>query len=182
MDEFRAYYKKEDWDKLQTKEQLYAEFDNSYSNPVLKAILETTLSGDPEMKQYYSDDEFSKMAAKIRTAAEPLLPLLRDVVKHMPKRNITKAYIANKFNPHTDDGMAMYAAFILLALEDDFPERLAKGFGIPKQRAAKRAFQRYLAFKDEEKKRREAYEQTVEYRLQKLEMLEGKRDHIDYPK
>lgn len=181
MDEYKAYYKKEDWDNLKTKEQLYAEFDKNYSHPVMRAIMEGCLGGDPEMKLFYSDTEFSDMAAKIRTAIKPLLPLLRDVVKHMPKTEFNKAYIVDKFNPYTDIGMAKYVAFLLFAMEEDFPERLAGGFGVPKQRAAKRAFQRYLEYKKEDKKRREAFEQTVDYRLQKLEMLEGKRDHIDYP-
>lgn len=181
MDEYRAHYKKEDWDKLKTKEQLFAEFDESYNHPVLKAILTATLKGEPEMKEFYSDDEFSEMAAKVKEATQPLLPLLRDVVKHLPKRTFTKTLITDKFNPYSEDGMAKYAEFLLFALEEDFPERLAGGFGIPKQRAAKRAFQRYLAFKKEDDRKRKEFEKTEDFRVQNMELQLGLRDHIDYP-
>ena len=190
MDDYKAYYKKEDWDKLKTKEQLFEEFDENYSHPVMKAIMDGALGGDPEMKRYYSDEEFREMAAKIRKAAEPLLPLLKDVLKHLPEKDRNgytfypekaegniRAYI----KPFTIDGMAVYAAVLLMALESDFSERIAEGFGIAKERAARRAFQRYLAFKKEDDRKREAFEKTEAFRVQSMELKLGLRDHIDYP-
>ena len=190
MDEYKAYYKKEDWDKLQTKEQLFAEFDKDYKHPIMKAIMNGCLGDDPEMKQYYSDEEFREMAAKIRKVAEPLLPLLKELLNHLPKKNRdgftyypqrADGTIRRHIASNSPDGMALYAAVLMLALESDFTERLAGGFGLAKERAAKQAFQRYLAFKKEDDRKRKEFEKTEAFRVQSMELQLGLRDHIDYP-
>ena len=68
-----------------------------------------------------------------------------------------------------------------MALESDFSERIAEGFGITKERAARRAFQRYLKLKKEDDRKREAFKKTEAFRVQSMELQLGLRDHIDYP-
>ncbi|SFE52592.1 hypothetical protein [Succiniclasticum ruminis] len=190
MYEYKSSYTKEDWDKLQTKEQLYSVLDADYTNKRMRPYIEGALGGDPEMKQFYSDEEFREMAAKIREAAEPLLPLLNDVLKHLPEKDgngfsyypdRAEAFIRRYINPNSPDRMVIYAAVLMLALKSNFIERLAAGFGLAKERAGKRAFQRYLAFKKEDDRKRKEFEKTEAFRVQSMELQLGLRDHIDYP-
>ena len=179
---YKDYIPKEQWDALQTKEQLFKEFDEDRNAGAFNQ--------DPEMPLYYKDNEFKEMAAKIKKAAAPLLPLLKDVLKHLPAKDHNNytyyperadAAIKQRIDPADPEGMALYAALLLLALESDFAERLGEGIGIPQTRAARRAYKRYKAIKEKEEARRTEFEQTAAYRLQTLEMKLGMRDHIDYP-
>ncbi len=182
MGYYKDYITKEEWDGMQTKEQLFNEFDTD-SNSV-------AFSFEPEMPLFYKDEEFKTAAAKIKKAAAPLLPLLKDVLKHLPEKDENKytfyperaeGAIDKRISPDTADGMALYAGILLLALESDFIERLAKGFGIPEQRAGRRAYRRYKAIKEKIAARRAEFEQTADFRMQNMELKLGIRDHITYP-
>ncbi len=179
---YKDYVTKEEWDAMQTKEQLYAEFDE---NPNAGAF-----SMEPEMPLFYKDDEFKDVAAKVKKAAAPLLPVLKDILKHLPEKDENKytffperadAAIKQRISPDTTDGMALYTAILLLALESDFIERIATGMGIPAQRAGRRAYQRYKAIKKKELARRAEFEKTADFRLQQMELKLGLRDSITYP-
>ncbi len=179
---YKDYVTKEEWDAMQTKEQLYAEFDG---NPNAGAY-----AMDSEMPLFYKDEEFKDVAAKLKKAAAPLLPVLKDVLKHLPEKDSNKytyyperalGAIQQRISPDTTDGMALYAAILLLALESDFIERIAAGMGIPAQRAGRRAYQRYLAIKKKIEARRAEFEKTNDFRMQNMEMKLGIRDHIEYP-
>ena len=182
---------KEHWDALKTREDLFAEFDADYeSNETMKAIISGRYGGDPEMGLYYGDDEFKTVAEKIRKAAAPLLPLLKDVLKHLPESEL-KGYSYEEraegriqdpvLHPWNPDGLALYTAVLIMALEKDYINRLAEGIGIPELRAGRRAFQRYKAYKDADAKRKADFEKTEAFRVQSMELKLGIRDHIDYP-
>ncbi len=179
---YKDYVTKEEWDAMQTKEQLYAEFDGD-PNAGAYAM-------DPEMPLFYKDEEFKSVAAKVKKAAAPLLPVLKDILKHLPEKDQNKytyfperadAAIKQRISPDTADGMALYTSILLMALESDFIDRLEKGFGIPAQRAGRRAYRRYKDIKKEDEARRAAFEKTEDFRLQNMELKLGIRDHISYP-
>ena len=185
MYEYKANTTAEHWNSLKTKQQLFAEFDKDYTNERMRPYVEAQLGGDPELKEFYTDDEFREMAAKIKKAAVPLLPLLEDILNHLPAKEEhlqrAESVIRKRIEPFTSDGAALYAAVLMLALKTDFTERLAAGFGITKDRAGRRAFQRYLAYKKEDNRKREEFEKTEAFRVQSMELQLGLRTAIEYP-
>ena len=186
---------REEWDSLVDKKELYAAFNQYYENENLNLNYLSILAKDPAADFFYSDAELETMAKKFNDAAKPLRPVIKELLKRFPdpKRpgfnysyeDQAEGRIESYIRPWTMDGLGIYTALLLLALSDDpnmgYAARLKEGFALPQLRAARRAYRRYLAFKEEDARKRAAFEQTPEYRLQKLEMLEGKRDHIEYP-
>ena len=185
-------YNKEYWDSLVEREDLYNEFNKEYEaeNGIGRTRLESNFGHDPELKPYYQDNEFKEAAQKLRKAAAPVLPVLRDILKHLPEKNDNtqygleeqaKARIVSTLGAADRRTINLYVTTLLLALESDLPERLESGMNVPKDRAARRAYKRFKAFKAEELKLRKAFETTQEYRTQRIEVALGIRDHIEYP-
>lgn len=185
-------YNKEYWDSLIKRQDLYNEFNKEYEaeNGIGRTRLESNFGHDPELKPYYQDNEFKEVAQNLRKAAAPVLPILRDILKHLPGtgnndntlEERAKARIISQLGATERQTMSLYVATLLLALESDLPERLESGMNVPKDRAARRAYKRFKAFKAEELKLRKAFETTQEYRTQRIEVALGIRDHIEYPK
>lgn len=181
---------KEYWDSLVSKESLYNEFNEAYEGEGLsRSYMEADFNHNPEMKVFYQDNEFKEVAQKLKKAAAPVLPVLRDILKHLPE-NENKQYslvelardrIINNLRATNRNTINLYVATLLLSLEKDLPERIESGMEVPENRAARRAYKRFLAFKKEEREHRTAFEQTQEYRTQRIEVALGIRDHIEYP-
>ena len=75
-----------EWDALKTAKELYEVFDSAYnSNPSAAASMDAELNNDPEMKRYFADKDFEKVAAEIKEAAKPLIPILEKILKHLPE-------------------------------------------------------------------------------------------------
>ena len=181
---------KEYWDGLTDREALYNEFNAAYEGEELNRVsMEADFKHDPEMKPYYQDNEFKEVAQKLKKAAAPVLPVLRDILKHLPETDNkqynleeqAKIRIVSTLGAADRRTINIYVATLLLALEKDLPERIESGMEIPQDRAARRAYRRFLAFKAEEQERRAEFEKTQEYRTQRLEVALGLRARIEYP-
>lgn len=192
MRTFMSDKPKDFWDGLETKEQLYEVFNDTYeSNENAKSYLD----GQFNFKEgpiTYKDNELPEVAKKLKKAAEPLLPVLRDIVKHLPDK-VNNSYTAEAaarewildLKPYNPDGLAITAWLLLLTLEGKVNGNIITcietGNNIPTDRAAARAFARFKAYKKKEMERRAAFEQTQEFRTQRIEVALGIRDHIEYP-
>lgn len=186
-----------EWDALKTAKELYEVFDSAYnSNPSAAASMDAELNNDPEMKRYFADKDFEKVAAEIKEAAKPLIPILEKILKHLPEdtakgpgyetgqytyKERAEGRLADIVKNESPENVAIYTTLLLVALTEHFPRVLADGMRIPETRAARRAFARYKALKADEQKRRAEFEKTESYRIQVLEMKAGERDHIEYP-
>lgn len=176
---------KEYWDGLQSKEELYAEFEK------LSSADETFIVGaDPDLPQYYQDDEFEKVAGSVKNSVEKVLAVLPEVFTHFAEG--ADDLVKNKASIIMDDmeidsnyGMALCAWVLYLALdtsnEKSFFKRLESGNGIIQRRAACKAYARYMAFKEKDKERMLAFMQTPEYKMQAMELRLGLRDAIEIP-
>jgi len=171
------------WDGLQSKEELYAEFDK------LPAVEQGVYAVNPEQPLYFKDGEFKEVAERIRAAADILRPVLLDVAAHYTDieeicRNEAIDRVA-AIPLDTLDNIAVFAWVIYLALDDNndnsFIKRIESGSGIPEARAACRAYSRYKGFKDKENERLNAFKKTPEYKMQLTELRLGLRDHIELP-
>lgn len=175
---------KEYWDSLQSKEELYNEFEKlSHANDNLVVT-------DPELPIYYRDGEFKAVFDGVKDPVEKVLTVLPDVFQHFAEGidEIIKnkaATIINDLDLSTPEGMAVCAWILYLALdtsnEKSFIKRVESGNGIIERRAASRAYARYRAFKEEDQKRMLAFKQTPEYQMQAMELKLGLRDAIEVP-
>ena len=141
-----------EWDALETEEALTAVFGKNYTDTTAeRPAFESEYNADAALTDYYADDEFETVAASIDTAAESLVTILEDVLDNLPEpaddilRRID--YVINYLEPNTPCGAYLYA-YLLLAMLADFPDRLETGLGIPEARAARRAYGRFLNFKE----------------------------------
>ncbi len=185
------------WNGLKTKDQLYAEFNENYNSAgPMPVIMESQLDADADLKQFYSDKEFSEVAKKVKEAGKNIIPLLKDILKHLPPDtgvapgNTTGKYtyeefaegkLADMFRNYKPENMAVYVSMLVVMLDKQLPDILAEGMGIPEKRAARHAFRRFMAYKKEEMKRRADFEKTEAFRVQSMELKLGMRDHIEYP-
>ncbi len=182
---------REYWDALKTREELYNEFNAAYEEGGgNRTIQESDFKQEPALKPYYEDNEFKEVAQKLKKAAAPVLPVLRDILKHLPEKNDNtqysleeqaKARIVSTLGAADRQTINLYVTTLLLALEKDLPERIESGMEIPQDRAARRAYRRFLAFKAEEQERRAEFEKTQEYRPQRIEVALGLRARVEYP-
>ena len=182
---------KEYWDGLVSKAELYNEFNADYeAGGGSRTVLESDFNHDPLMKPYYEDNEFKGVAQKLRKAAAPVLPVLRDILKHLPEKNDNEQYsleeqakarIVSTLGAADRRTINLYVATLLLALEKDLPERIESGLDVPEDRAARRAYKRFMAYKEKEAAKRAEFEKTQEYRTQRIEVKLGIRDAIEYP-
>lgn len=171
------------WDSLKTKEELAARFKNQ-TQLVSSGVIHEGIA----LSSFYKDEEFPKVAEKIKRVSKELIPILEDIIKHTPynEKALERDAIKN-INVFTSEeksiplSVAMYAMILLHALKGDFAARVKDGFTIPEKRAIERAYNRYKEFEKEDAKKRAEFEKTQEYRLQVIEMKSGIRDHIDYP-
>lgn len=176
---------KEYWDNLQSKEELYNEFEK------MSAADELAVTGtDPDLPIYYKDGEFKAVADSIKGSVEKLLAVLPDVFQHFAEGadDIFKnkaATIVTDLELDTAEGMAVCAWVLYLILdtstEKSFIKRVESGNGIIERRAASRAYARYRAFKEKEQERMLAFMQTPEYKMQLMELKLGLRDKIEIP-
>ena len=177
------------WDGLKTKEQLIKVFEpmEKFGNGLM--LLINSYGADPDLPGYYQNPEFKEVAAKIRPLAEQMLPVLKDISAHIPT-HIKREHIKEAANSKLRDffknstlplAVLYYTEFLILALEGDYIDRIERGFNVPETRAELRAYKRFRSIKREEDSRRAEFEKTAEYRLQKMELKLGLRDHIDYP-
>lgn len=181
--------KAEYWDGLKTKEQLIKVFEplEKYGNGL--AILQNSFGTNPELPGYYQNEEFKEVALKLRKMAKQMLPVLKDISKHITypiSREHVKTVTDLKLKGFFDGNniplaVLYYTEFLILALEGDYVDRIDRGFTIPEIRAELRAYKRFQAIKKEDDNRRAEFEKTEEYRLQKIELRLGLRDHIEYP-
>ncbi|SDC76417.1 hypothetical protein SAMN04487864_1234 [Succiniclasticum ruminis] len=177
------------WDGLKTQEQLEKVFKAMQDSGTFWATI-NNFGMDPELPGYYQNEEFKEVAAKLRPMAENMLPVLKDISKHIPfnrDNEHIKNAVALKLQDFFKDipvplAMLYYTEFLIKALEGEYVDRIERGFTIPETRAKLRAYKRFQAIKKEEDSRRAEFEKTAEYRLQKMELKLGLRDHIDYPK
>ena len=178
------------WDGLTSKEDLIKVFSEKEKIAAPEMGLITGgMGADPDLPGYYTDEEFKEVAAKLKPLAEKMLPILEDVLKHIPypcdrktfenKANGIIGTFINQLN--VPQGVAAYTIFLIVVLQDDYIKRIERGFTIPEIRAEMRAYNRYKAIKEEAYSRRAEFEKTEEYRLQKIELKLHLRDHIEYP-
>lgn len=173
------------FDKLTTKKELYEKFEKK------TALTAGLLSGVRNLDGFYNDKEFMEVAKKLEPLAENTAKILKDVLTHIPEPYVKKYYedkareiVESVFSDAQSypEAVGIYTAVLLYALQNgDYISYIKSGFTIPERRAAKRAFDRYMVFKEEENKKRAEFEKTQEYRIQLIEMKSGIRDHIDYP-
>lgn len=177
------------WDGLKTKEQLIKVFESLEKSGNGLMLLINNYGADPDLPGYYQNPEFKEVAAKLRPMAEQMLPVLKDISKHIPT-HIKQEYIKKEANSTLRNffknnalplAVLYYTEFLILALEGDYIDRIERGFTIPEVRAELHAYKRYQAIKKEVDTRRAEFEKTEEYRLQAMELKLGLRDHIDYP-
>lgn len=173
------------WDSLVTKDALYAEFEK------MSSADETFIVGaDPDLPQYYQDDEFEKVAGSVKDSVEKVLAVLPEVFTHFAEG--ADDLVKNKASIIMDDmeidsnyGMALCAWVLYLALdtgnEKSFFKRLESGNGIIERRAACKAYSRYRAFKEEDQMRMLKFQLTPEYKMQQMELRLGLRDKIEIP-
>ncbi len=177
---------KEYWDSLQSKEELYAEFEKmSDADEIVIGV-----GADPDQSAYYKDGEFKAVFDSVKGPVEDVRKVLPDVFQHFAEGidNLLKdkaTTIYEDFDLSTPEGMATCAWVLYLALdtsnEKSFIKRLESGNGIPEKRAACKAYARYRAFKEEDQKRMLAFMQTPEYQMQSMELRLGLRDKIEIP-
>ena len=186
---------KEQWDSLKSKEQLYKVFNETYENDVAKQNLLPIFTQDPEAKYFPSDEEIEALVKEFREKAKPLLPLLKNLLKRFPNPATSympydfperaKGRIMEYIRPEFQEGLGIYTALLIYALGDDeslsFTASLKNAGYVPRLRAARRAYRRFMEFKNAETRTRQEFEKTEAYRIQVLEMKAGERDHIDYP-
>ncbi len=193
---YRDYMKKEYWNSLQTRQELYDEFDP------MREEERDQFTYDPELPQYYRDEEFKAAAQKLSEAAKPLVPVLKELLNHMPlitfwetpgirdrqRHTETKLIsddIIGLFHGEEPDGLAILLQVMLDALDEDSATNIIKPFaegnGIPEARAAFRAFRRYKAFKAADEEKLDAFKKTDEYKLQLMEKRLGLRKSIVVP-
>ncbi len=194
---FKNKFTSEQWDKLQDKKDLYAAFTPKYSHE--ETELAEFLQTANKFSIYYQDAEFKEVAAKLKKAAEPLLPILKDIEKHLPE-TVARINIRDVGNSSSKQaakdlieeleldgrdgrGLPVLVGIIRQALSYDAEENLIKhietGDDIPRARAAFRAYKRYLAFKEDDARRLEAFKNTPEYKKQLLEIKLGLRSAIN---
>lgn len=176
---------KEYWDSLKSKEELYAEFEK------MSSADETFIVGaDPDLPQYYQDDEFEKVAGSVKDSVEKVLAVLPEVFTHFAEG--ADDLVKNKASIIMDDmeidsnyGMALCAWVLYLALdtsnEKSFFKRLESGNGIIERRAACKAYARYRAFKEEDQMRMLKFQMTAEFQMQLMEKRLGLRDEFQLP-
>ncbi len=178
---------KQYWDQLQSKEDLYNEFDR------MQETNRAEFAGDSELAHYYKDGEFKAVSDGVKGSIKTLLVVLPDIVEHLTDSEEEKKRVEtdaeNLFKENFDfdqpDEIAKFAEVMRLALnaedENSMFRRIESGIGIPEARAAYRAYARYKAFKDEDSARLAAFKKTPEYQMQAMELKLGLRDHIDLP-
>lgn len=172
------------WDSLQSKEELYAEFEKMSSADSVLIV------SDPDLPIYYKDGEFKAVFDSVKNPAEDVQAVMPDVCQHFAEgvddiiKNKAETIVAD-LDLDTQYGMAMCAWVLYLVLdtnnEKSFIKRLESGNGIPELRAACKAYARYMAFKEKEKERMLAFMQTPEYKMQAMELKLGLRDKIEMP-
>ena len=184
---YKSNLPKEYWDGLQSKEDLYKEFDS------MAKEIQFTFAKDPDQAWYYKDGEFKAVADSVNGCVKTLQAVLPDIVDHLTDSEVEKERVKteafdlfrNNFDFDRPDEIAKFAEVMRLALslEDDKSmfRRIESGNGIPEARAAYRAFARYRAFKNEDKAKLEAFKLTPEYHIQETEIKLGLRDHIEVP-
>ncbi len=174
------------WDGLTTKEQLFAAF-----KPMANDAKTGHLLSLPVAK--CDADDLAKKGQELEELAEKMIPILREIyelVPHSPQRceENNKMMIKKIFDyvNSVPEGMGLYTAFLLLALDGHYVELVKRGFNVPEIQAAQRAYKRYVDISTklaaETARKKAEFEKTPEYRLQVIEMKTGIRDHIDYPK
>ena len=182
----RGNLPKEHWDGLQTKDELYREFDN------MQDMDKFMFAKDPEQPEYYKDGEFKAVANSIKDSVKKLLAVLPDITDHFTDSEAEKKRVQveaqnlfNDFNFDRPDEIAKFAWLVYKALDMDnvnsFYGQIESGNGIPEARAAYRAFARYRAFKDEDKAKLEAFKRTSEYHIQATEIKLGLRSEFEMP-
>ena len=178
---------KEYWDELQTKEDLYNEFDG------MQATTRAEFARDPEQAHYYKDGEFKAVANSMKDSVKVLLSVLPDITEHFTDSDVemercktdAENILGERFDVDRPDDVAIFAWLVYKALDADnvksFYKRIESGDGIPEARAAYRAYSRYKAFKDGESARLEAFKKTPEYKMQAMELKLGLREYIELP-
>ena len=173
------------WDGLKTKEELYEGIDSM--DPADRNLI---LAGEPAyMKGYYKDNEFKEVGEKLENVVKALRPLLKDIEKRFAAGDYEERVkqTLNSFNLNSNAELGLMALLICNALEagnvygESFINRIKNGNGIPEERAAIRAGERYNAFKKQDAEKLEAFKQTPEYALQEAELKFKRRDKIELP-
>ncbi len=173
------------WDGLTTKEQLFAAFEPVVGNPRLGNLLSLPVAKCDAKDLAKKGQELEELAGK-------MLPILREIyeqVPHSPQRCEENNKMMTKkifdYVNSVPEGVGLYTAFLLLALDDQYVELVKKGFNVPEIQAAQRAYKRYTDLSAklaaETARKKAEFEKTPEYRLQLIELKTGIRDHIDYP-
>ena len=175
---------KEYWDSLQSKEELYAEFEK------MSSADSDLIVSEPDLPIYYKDAEFKAVFDSVKNPAEDVKAVMPDVCQHFAEgidetiKNKADT-IFNDLDLDTPYGMAMSAWLLYLMLdtnnEKSFIKRLESGNGIIERRAACKAYARYRSFKEEDKMRMLKFMQTPEYKMQAMELKLGLRDAIEVP-
>ena len=191
---FKNKFTLEQWDGLKDKKDLYAVFTPKDSQE--ETELARFKQAAENLSIYYKNEEFKEVAAKLKKAAEPLLPVLKDIEKHLPERvgriairdignSSCKQAAKDLINGFELDerGLPVLVGIILQALSYDAEENLIKhietGNDIPRARAAFRAYKRYVAFKENDARQLEAFKNTPEYKKQLMEIKLGLRSEIN---
>lgn len=168
----------EQWDAMQTKEELYARFEG---NP--------SMYPDPVMGLFFTDDKAKAVAEYLKKTAETLRPAMLDIAAHFtdlpePRKNEAENIIGD-LNLDDTESMSTLAYIIYDALdstnESSFICRIMNGNGIPEARAEARAFARYLKFKAADDARMAEFRRTPEFRMQEAEVKLGLRDCVTLP-
>lgn len=177
---FKNKFTAEQWENLQDKKALYAAFTPKESREEME--LAQFRQAAANLSIYYKDEEFKEVAAKLKKAAEPLLPVLKDIENHLPERvgricirdagnsscKQAAKDLIKEFDLDDRDGLPVLVALIQQALSYEAEENIIKhietGNDIPRARAAFRAYKRYLAFKENDARQLEAFKNTPEYK------------------
>ncbi len=168
----------EQWDAMQTKEELYARFEGNPSK-----------YPDPVMGLYFTDGEAKAVVEVLKKAAETVRPVMLDVASHftdvLEPRKAEAGNIIGDLNLDEVESMATLAYIIYDALdsanESSFINRIKNGNGVEAARAEARAYARFTAFKEVDNARMAEFRRTPEFRMQEAEMKLGLRDHIELP-
>ena len=183
MEKSIARFPVEYWDGLTEKKDLYEKIEGL--PPEDKNFI---LVGNYILDKCYKDSEFKEVAEKLETAAKPLRALLQDIENHYSsgenyKKNAQA--ILDKINLDNNLNIALLALLVCKVLDgtgkESFINRIRTGNGIPEERAAHRAAERYQAFKAEDAARLKAFKETPEYALQEAELKFKRRDKIEIP-
>lgn len=194
--EFKNKFSIEQWDDMRDKKTLYAVFSKNYEkNGEVARFTQAAKS----LPIYYKDEEFAEVAKKLKKEAERLLPILEDIAKHLPDKTETQ-YV--KYIPGGDckkaskemikslsngsqGSLPLLVGLVLQILdykaEENIIKRLEVGDGVPQARAALRAYNRYLEFKEKDAQWLEKFTGSSEHKKQVMEMKLGLRDSIGYP-